>query len=488
MNTDAKSAKHVRSAMFNLPNQLTSLRLLLSVVMFGFITQDCYLTSFVLFVIAAGTDWLDGYYARKYGQVTTLGRILDPFADKVIVCGTFIFLVADPKHVESAWGLRAWMVVVIVGRELLVTALRSFIEDRGSDFSAKMSGKLKMVLQCIAAGTCLFYLYLAYENPETAHAPIGFGGSGPLRVVFGCLDGLLRPGLHPRRGAAAARRLVGFGTQNNTQPLAASHSHRQFTTHAPRSRTNSAGSEFVLAIGACAAVWAWVAMRWRLGLPLLPYQPRRPVPWRGVDVLLILMAYYFFPQLVLQVSKTVLHVPAASESKSAEKAPDKAHAIQRVLSEKSKTPWPIVVSALLAILVAPITEEMVFRLLLQGWFESDRAACSPADALAASNHRRARAGGNCGDAVCRDPYSHAGAARRVVHGRLSTAILCRGKSVGGRRACMLAEICHRSDAGRFWDRAPQTGRRRPDWFAGVSCGYAAGLRRAVHREEIVAAN
>jgi CDP-diacylglycerol---glycerol-3-phosphate 3-phosphatidyltransferase len=91
MNSDAKSAKQVRSAMFNLPNQLTSLRLLLSMIMFGFITQDCYLTSFVLFIIAAGTDWLDGYYARKYGQVTTLGRILDPFADKVIVCGTFIF-------------------------------------------------------------------------------------------------------------------------------------------------------------------------------------------------------------------------------------------------------------------------------------------------------------------------------------------------------------------------------------------------------------
>ncbi|MFZ1934510.1 MAG: CDP-alcohol phosphatidyltransferase family protein, partial [Thermoguttaceae bacterium] len=95
MSTDAKSAKHVRSAMFNFPNQLTSLRLLLSVVMFCFVTQDYYLTSFVLFVIAAGTDWLDGYYARKYGQVTTLGRILDPFADKVIVCGTFIFLVAN---------------------------------------------------------------------------------------------------------------------------------------------------------------------------------------------------------------------------------------------------------------------------------------------------------------------------------------------------------------------------------------------------------
>ncbi len=173
MSTDVKSAKQVRSAMFNLPNQLTSLRLLLSVVMFFFIASGWYLTSFVLFIIAAGTDWLDGYYARKYGQVTTLGRILDPFADKVIVCGTFIFLASIPVMAEVAWGLRPWMVVVIVGRELLVTALRSFIEDRGADFSAKMSGKLKMVLQCIAASTCLFYLY-RYEGKLPAHDVAGF--------------------------------------------------------------------------------------------------------------------------------------------------------------------------------------------------------------------------------------------------------------------------------------------------------------------------
>ena len=168
MSTDANSAKHVRSAMFNFPNQLTSLRLLLSVVMFFFIASGCYLTSFVMFIVAAGTDWLDGYYARKYGQVTTLGRILDPFADKVIVCGTFIFLTSIPVMAKVPFGLKPWMVVVIVGRELLVTALRSFIEDRGSDFSAKMSGKLKMVFQCIAAGTCLFYLY---ANPQGQPEP-----------------------------------------------------------------------------------------------------------------------------------------------------------------------------------------------------------------------------------------------------------------------------------------------------------------------------
>ncbi len=159
MPTSARQPSRTLAKVFNLPNQLTSLRLLLSVVLFAFIAFEWYLTSLVLFIIAAGTDWLDGYFARKYGQVTTLGRILDPFADKVIVCGTFIFLVAIPEMAKVPLGLRAWMVVVVVGRELLVTALRSFIEQRGSDFSAKKAGKLKMVLQCIAAGVSLYYLH-----------------------------------------------------------------------------------------------------------------------------------------------------------------------------------------------------------------------------------------------------------------------------------------------------------------------------------------
>jgi CDP-diacylglycerol---glycerol-3-phosphate 3-phosphatidyltransferase len=173
MLTRAEKAAHIRKAMFNLPNQLTSLRLILSVIMFCFIHHGWYITSMVLFIIAAGTDWLDGYYARKYGQVTTLGRILDPFADKVIVCGTFIFLVAIPELTtgQQPWGLKPWMVVVIVGRELLVTALRSFIEDRGSDFSANMSGKLKMVIQCVAAGTCLFWMHYIKPGDTVIDGP-----------------------------------------------------------------------------------------------------------------------------------------------------------------------------------------------------------------------------------------------------------------------------------------------------------------------------
>jgi CDP-diacylglycerol---glycerol-3-phosphate 3-phosphatidyltransferase len=147
------TSEEFRTVVFNLPNQLTWLRLALTVVMFGLIAFQYYAASMVLFIVAASTDWLDGYFARKYNLVTTLGRILDPFADKVIICGSFIFLAAIP-----ASGIRPWMAVVIVGRELLVTALRSFLEQQGADFSATLSGKLKMVLQCIAAALSLFYL------------------------------------------------------------------------------------------------------------------------------------------------------------------------------------------------------------------------------------------------------------------------------------------------------------------------------------------
>jgi CDP-diacylglycerol--glycerol-3-phosphate 3-phosphatidyltransferase len=147
-----------RASIFNLPNQLTVSRLLLSLVLFVLMVWNRYLAALVVFVIAAGTDWLDGYLARKYGMVTTLGRILDPFADKIIICGTFIFLAANPDPGLRALGMHAWVVVLIVGRELLITALRGFLEQQGADFSASTSGKLKMLAQCIAAGCSLFYL------------------------------------------------------------------------------------------------------------------------------------------------------------------------------------------------------------------------------------------------------------------------------------------------------------------------------------------
>ena len=134
------------SKTWNLPNQITATRILLSLALFVVLHFHLYSVGLVVFVLAASTDWVDGYVARRTGQVTQLGRILDPFADKVVICGVFIFLAAADSS-----QIRPWMAVVVVGRELLVTALRGFLEQHGKDFSATMSGKLKMVLQCAAA-------------------------------------------------------------------------------------------------------------------------------------------------------------------------------------------------------------------------------------------------------------------------------------------------------------------------------------------------
>lgn len=147
-----------RPPVWSLPNQVTAARVALTIVLFVCMVFGRFDAAFVLFVLAASTDWLDGYFARRFGLVTQLGRILDPFADKLIICGTLIFLAAIPGS-----RIHAWMAVLVMARELLVTALRSFLEKQGRDFSAEMSGKLKMVFQCFAAGASLFYL--AWDSP-----------------------------------------------------------------------------------------------------------------------------------------------------------------------------------------------------------------------------------------------------------------------------------------------------------------------------------
>ena len=141
------------SSVLNVPNIATLARIVLSVVLFLFLSIGWYQTSLVLFIVTAATDWFDGYWARKYGQITQLGRVLDPFADKLFICGTFVFLAATPRLADGTnpSGISDWMAVIILGRELLVTTLRTFVEQSGGDFSAKWIGKWKMVLQCAAA-------------------------------------------------------------------------------------------------------------------------------------------------------------------------------------------------------------------------------------------------------------------------------------------------------------------------------------------------
>lgn len=156
-------------ARLNLPNRITLARLVLSVIFIGFLSQYSQRdhparvwmldVGVILFIVAASTDILDGYLARKRGLVTPLGRVLDPFADKVLICGAFI-LFAGPGFVDNSGknvtSVQAWMVVLIVGRELLVTGLRGFQESLGRAFPASLHGKLKMWVQSIAAPVILF--------------------------------------------------------------------------------------------------------------------------------------------------------------------------------------------------------------------------------------------------------------------------------------------------------------------------------------------
>lgn len=146
-----------RPPVFNLANQLTTSRLVLALLLFVLIDSKFWLWSIVVFAAAAVTDWLDGYLARKQGLASTLGRNLDPLVDKVLICGAYIFLL--PAGIDGGW-LRPWMVTVIVARELIITSLRSFLENRGAVFGADWLGKLKMGLQCAALFGIFVFLWL----------------------------------------------------------------------------------------------------------------------------------------------------------------------------------------------------------------------------------------------------------------------------------------------------------------------------------------
>jgi CDP-diacylglycerol--glycerol-3-phosphate 3-phosphatidyltransferase len=131
--------------VFNVPNQLTASRLVLAVVLFVLIAVEQWVWCLVVFALAAVTDWLDGYLARKQGLTSALGRVFDPLVDKVLICGAYIFLLG--LSYEQT-GLLPWMVTVVVARELVINGLRGWLESRGVGFGADWLGKVKMVLQC----------------------------------------------------------------------------------------------------------------------------------------------------------------------------------------------------------------------------------------------------------------------------------------------------------------------------------------------------
>jgi CDP-diacylglycerol--glycerol-3-phosphate 3-phosphatidyltransferase len=162
----------------NLPNLITGSRLLLAGVLFALLSligsgqapeigkdglaafaqgheRLLFNVSLAIFTLAGISDVLDGYVARRWGLQTDFGRIVDPFADKFLICGTFVLLI--PLR-ESQ--VAAWMVVLILARELLVDGLRGFAESKGVAFPASKAGKAKMFLQSI----CLLFVLYALGN------------------------------------------------------------------------------------------------------------------------------------------------------------------------------------------------------------------------------------------------------------------------------------------------------------------------------------
>lgn len=143
--------------IWNLPNALTLFRIFLVPFLVVVLLTKFSGREFVglgIFLVAAVTDFFDGWIARRRNQTTRLGALLDPIADKLLMSAAFISLVEmDPRHVP------AWMVVIIIGREFAVSGLRSIAAQQGVTIAASPLGKGKMVSQVIA----ISLLILGYE-------------------------------------------------------------------------------------------------------------------------------------------------------------------------------------------------------------------------------------------------------------------------------------------------------------------------------------
>jgi len=192
----AESKAGSRGSAWNVPNALTACRLLLAIAVMAAIPLEQYLVAVIVFLVAASTDWIDGYWARKYDQVTKVGRIFDPFVDKIIICGAFIALVEVPDGL-----IASWMATLVIARELLVTSLRGMIEGAGGDFSARQLGKWKMVLQCAAIVAELIRLTLtAPPQPLTWTALVLIWSAVALTVYSG-IDYTVAAAGHLRTGS-----------------------------------------------------------------------------------------------------------------------------------------------------------------------------------------------------------------------------------------------------------------------------------------------
>ncbi len=172
----------------NLPNTITVSRLVITAACFTVLElvdpaapdPTAVWWAFWLFTVAAVTDYVDGWLARRMQAVTAFGRVVDPFADKVLICGILVILL---KFQAALTVLETWFVVVILAREFLVTTIRGLSESMGVPFPAEQVGKWKMVAQCVTAGALL--TVVAGEIQFTIIAEVAFWVTLVLTVVSG---------------------------------------------------------------------------------------------------------------------------------------------------------------------------------------------------------------------------------------------------------------------------------------------------------------
>lgn len=184
---------------WKLPNQLTVARIVLAAgffVLLGLYEPNTAWgrwllnIAFGIYIVAGITDVLDGWIARKYNWTSAFGRIADPFVDKVLVMGAFAMLTGSnfvmPAELERledslmptwltghmASAVQAWMVVVIMGRELIVSAVRGYSESQGVNFPATPAGKLKMFIQSVAICGVLYQVANLPTTPWAIYAKV----------------------------------------------------------------------------------------------------------------------------------------------------------------------------------------------------------------------------------------------------------------------------------------------------------------------------
>lgn len=171
---------------WNVPNLLSLSRLPLAVVLFACISYEAWPAGLAVFAAAVFTDWLDGWWARRFDQQSPVGRSLDPLTDKVLLAGALVYFIPVPEA-----GVAPWMATVVVARELLVTGLRGTVEAAGKKFGADWFGKLKTVLQSAAVAGVLVQQTLRGAHADAAVAALAPVQAGLLYAMLAATVGSL---------------------------------------------------------------------------------------------------------------------------------------------------------------------------------------------------------------------------------------------------------------------------------------------------------